>query len=87
VLLLNKSIDILTLRVQNQQDIIVQLKEKSALQDSIIALHQNNESKYKDIISNNNKTINIYRKKLAWNKGLKFIYAAGGLIAGILLVK
>jgi hypothetical protein len=87
VILLNKSIDILTLRLNNNQEIIKELKEKSILQDTIISLHKINEIKYKEVISNNDKTIKIYKNKLAWNKGLKFIYAAGGLIAGILLVK
>ena len=87
VILLNKSIDILNLRLNNNQEIIRELKEKSILQDTIISLHKINEIKYKEVISNNDKTIKIYKNKLAWNKGLKFIYAAGGLIAGILLVK
>lgn len=87
VILLNKSVEILNLRINNQQEIITELKLKSALQDSIISFHIKNESKYKDIISNKDKTVNIYRKKLAWNKGLKYIYAAGGFILGILIIK
>jgi hypothetical protein len=63
------------------------LNQKSSLQDSIINIHSKNEGINNTIISNKDKIIRIYEKKLGWNKAQKYIYAAGGFILAIILVK
>jgi hypothetical protein len=87
VVFLKKSIDLLNLRLDNQQHIISVLNQKSSLQDSIINIHSKNEGINNTIISNKDKIIRIYEKKLGWNKAQKYIYAAGGFILAIILVK
>ncbi len=87
VVLLNNSIDILNSRLQNKDLIISELKSKSNLQDSIIAVYKTNELGYEKTISNDKKIIKIYRNKLAWNKGAKWIFALAGFVGGLLIVK
>jgi hypothetical protein len=84
---MKESINILNQRLDNQNLIIVELKSKSALQDSVIAKFEENKLNYEKVISNNDKSVKILKRKLSWNKGLKFIYAAGGFIISLLIFK
>lgn len=87
IVILKNSITILNQRIDNQQTIITELKEKSSLQDTLIAVYIKNEKNYENILRSNNQTISIYRRKLTWHKALKWIYALGGFAAGIIIIK